>query len=99
MAASSRNPALDEARSVASDARNRFDSSIDDLTRRAEKAVTEGLDALRSRAGSYGDVAGERLDTAQRYVTAQVHERPLTATFAALGVGVVLGFLLSGGRR
>jgi ElaB/YqjD/DUF883 family membrane-anchored ribosome-binding protein len=99
MAANSVNSAIDDARSAGEDARSQFESTLSDLARRAERAVQEGLDALKSRAGSYGDTASQQFDTAQRYVSTQVQERPMTTTLAALGVGVVLGFLLSGGRR
>ncbi|MGZ8363571.1 MAG: DUF883 domain-containing protein [Caulobacteraceae bacterium] len=96
---SSFNPALDDARDSASDLRSRLDGSMDEIARRAEKAIHEGLEILRSRAGNYGELATERLDTAQRYVTTQVQERPLATSLTALGVGVVIGFLLSAGRR
>jgi ElaB/YqjD/DUF883 family membrane-anchored ribosome-binding protein len=96
---SSLNPALDEARAAGEDARSQFESTLNDLARRAERAVQEGLDTLKSRASSYSDTAGQQIDTAQRYVTSQVQERPMTTTLAALGVGVIVGFLLSGGRR
>ena len=96
---SSLNPALDEARAAGEDARSQFESTLSDLARRAERAVQEGLDAVKSRAGTYSETAGQQIDTAQRYVTGQVQERPLTTTLAALGLGVIVGFLLSGGRR
>jgi ElaB/YqjD/DUF883 family membrane-anchored ribosome-binding protein len=96
---SSLNPALDEARAAGEDAKSQFESTLSDLARRAERAVQEGLDAVKSRAGTYSETAGQQIDTAQRYVTTQVQERPLTTTLAALGLGVVVGFLLSGGRR
>ena len=41
------------------------------------------------------DNAGEHFDEAQRYVVARVRERPLTATLAGLGVGLLLGLLLA----
>lgn len=98
-ASTSLKPALDDARRAGEDMRGQLESTLTDLARRAEKAVQEGLDAVKSRAGSYSDTASEGFDTAQKYVTAHVQERPLTTTLAALGVGVVVGFLLSGGRR
>ena len=96
---SSLNPALDEARSTGDDARSQFEATLNDLARRAERAVNEGLDAVKTRASAYSETAGEGIDTAQRYVTTQVQERPMTTTLAALGIGVIVGFLLSGGRR
>ena len=61
--------------------------------------MQEGLETLRTQTRVYADTAGQSIDEAQRYLTDKVLERPLTATFAALGVGVLIGVLLSGGRR
>ena len=44
-------------------------------------------------------MAGESLENARVLVVEGVQERPLTATVAALGVGFLLGVLLSGSRR
>ena len=98
-ATSSLNPALDDARRAGENARGQLEGALSDLARRAEKAVQEGLDSLKSRTGEYSDTAQEGLETAQKFVTAHVQERPLATTLAALGVGVIVGFLLSGGRR
>jgi ElaB/YqjD/DUF883 family membrane-anchored ribosome-binding protein len=103
---SSLNPAIDEAassadhaRKSAANARAYFDSSINELATRAERAVQEGLASLKARSGDYADIATDRIDTAQRYMTERVQERPMTATLVALGLGVLVGFVLSGGRR
>jgi ElaB/YqjD/DUF883 family membrane-anchored ribosome-binding protein len=64
-----------------------------------QQAVQEGLEQLRSHSRTYADNAGQQLDQAQHYVTERVRERPLAATGAALGVGVLIGLLLSSGRR
>lgn len=56
-------------------------------------------DTARVRGREYYDEASERLDEAQRYVVERVQERPIQSTAIALGVGVVLGLLLSGRRR
>ncbi|MDB5453746.1 MAG: hypothetical protein JWO33_2324 [Caulobacteraceae bacterium] len=70
-----------------------------DTAKRLEKVMTEGLEQLRAQSRVYADSAGEHIDEAQRYVTERVRERPLAATGAALGVGVLIGLLLSSGRR
>jgi ElaB/YqjD/DUF883 family membrane-anchored ribosome-binding protein len=75
------------------------EKNLNDLTERAQKTIQEGLETLRVQARVYADSAGDGLDVAQRYVAEKVQERPLTSTFAALGVGVLIGVLLSGGRR
>lgn len=72
---------------------------IRELARRAEAAVRERARAFREDAQDYYDDASEHFDTAQRYITERVQERPLTTTLAAVGVGLVLGLLLAGGRR
>jgi ElaB/YqjD/DUF883 family membrane-anchored ribosome-binding protein len=82
------------------------DRHIRDLARRAEDAVREraeklrdGASELKERAKDYYDDAYEQLDTAQRYIIERVQERPLAATAAAVGVGILVGMVLAGGRR
>lgn len=69
--------------------------TIADAAKTAERALRDGIDRLRNSTRGYTDSAGEHLDEAQRYVRAQVRERPLAATLAGLGMGVLLGLLLS----
>lgn len=64
-----------------------------------EQVVQEGLEQLRAQTRTYADTAGQQIDVAQQYVSERVKERPLAATGAALGVGVLIGLLLSSGRR
>lgn len=75
------------------------EKKINDLTERAQRTINEGLETLRVQARAYADTAGDSIDVAQKYMTEKVQERPLTATFTALGVGVLIGILLAGGRR
>ncbi len=70
-----------------------------EATKRIEAAVQEGVEQLRAQSRAYADTAGQQIDQAQQYVTERVKERPLAATGAALGVGVLIGLLLSAGRR
>jgi ElaB/YqjD/DUF883 family membrane-anchored ribosome-binding protein len=69
------------------------------LVERLERGVQEALDLAKERSKVYAEGAGEQLETAQKYVVERVQERPLTATFAALGVGVLIGLMLSGRNR
>jgi ElaB/YqjD/DUF883 family membrane-anchored ribosome-binding protein len=82
------------------------DYRIRELARRAEEAVRaraeklrDSAEDLRGRARDYYEDASEHLDTAQRYIVDKVQERPIGATLAAVGVGVLIGMLLSSGRR
>lgn len=88
-----------EPAAVADAAVHEAEKRFKDLADRVEKLVKDGLDALRAQSRTYADTAGEKLETAQKYVVEHVQERPLTATFTALGVGVLIGLMLGGGRR
>jgi len=66
-----------------------------DVARTAERALKEGVEMLRAHTRGYTDNAGQHVEEAQRYVVERVRERPLTATLAGLGVGLLLGLLLS----
>ncbi|HWE46468.1 MAG TPA: DUF883 domain-containing protein [Caulobacteraceae bacterium] len=59
----------------------------------------EYADEFRGHARDYYDEAQDRFDVAQRYLVERVQERPVASTLVAVGVGVVLGMLLAGGRR
>jgi ElaB/YqjD/DUF883 family membrane-anchored ribosome-binding protein len=91
--------AADTASKIAADVAAQTEKSLADLARRAEAAIKEGLAELKERSRDYADVAGDHFETAQQYVTDRVQERPLAATLTALGVGVLIGFMLAGGRR
>jgi len=69
---------------------------LGDAARRAERALHDGVETVRARSRVYVDAAGHQLDTAQKYVVERVKERPVTAMAAGLGVGLLLGMLLSG---
>jgi ElaB/YqjD/DUF883 family membrane-anchored ribosome-binding protein len=69
------------------------------LVERLEKGVQEILEIARTRSKVYAEGAGEQLETAQKYVVEHVQERPLAATATALGVGLLIGLLLSGRNR
>ncbi len=69
--------------------------SIAEASRTAERALRDGLETLRSHAKTYTDEAGDNVDVAQRYVLKRVKERPVTATLTGLGIGLLIGLLLS----
>ena len=94
------------ANSLASEAADKADKTILDaeknvheLAERAERVVNDGLEKLRVQSRVYAEEAERSLETAQKYVTEKVHERPVATTLVALGVGMFLGLLLSGRRR
>ena len=92
-------PALDDAiQSAANSSRAHMDEALGEFKSRAGKVAQETLKSLRANAGPYVDDAGEHFATAERYLVERVQKQPLTTSLALLGVGVLVGLLLSGGR-
>ena len=89
----------DAVTKIAAEMASKTEQSLAELAKRAEEAIKEGLAELKDRSRDYADVAGENFDTAQQYVADRVQERPITATLAALGVGVLVGYLLAGRKQ
>jgi len=87
--------AASSAASLSAEAQKTFQEA----SKKFEKVVNEGVEAIRAQTRAHADTAGQQLDEAQRYVTERVKERPLASAGMALGVGVLIGLLLSGGRR
>lgn len=83
------------------DAADQARERLTEAAHRTETAVRESMETLRAQTRAYADTAGQQIDEAQRYVVERVKERPVTATLAGLGVGVLIGLLLAGrgGRR
>lgn len=84
------NSAADTATKMSAEAQRSFA----DAAKRIERAVSEGVEQFRAQTRSYTDTAGQQIDQASLYMTERVRERPLAATGAALGVGVLIGLLL-----
>ncbi|MBV9993652.1 MAG: hypothetical protein JO127_00435 [Caulobacteraceae bacterium] len=101
-AAAAKNSVKDAARSALetgqrglNEALEHAERSLNEAARRAEKALREGVEALKAQTEGYRADAGEQFDQAQKYVLERVKERPVTATLAGLGVGLLLGLLLA----
>jgi ElaB/YqjD/DUF883 family membrane-anchored ribosome-binding protein len=89
------NNAADHGERAFAEAVSAAERTLSDAAKTAEKVFREGVESLRSQTRVYTDSASQRVDEAQRYVMERVKERPMTATLAGLGVGVLLGLLLS----
>ena len=70
-----------------------------ELVRHARDAFDERFGQLRDQGREAAEAAGDQLEDARAFMVDRVQERPLTATLAALGVGFLLGALISGSRR
>ena len=89
------NSAADHGQRAFNDAISAGERALADAVRTAERVFKDGVETLRSQTRAYTDNAGQHVDEAQRYVMDRVKERPLTATLTGLGVGLLLGLLLS----
>jgi len=69
--------------------------NIRDAARRVERAVRDSVETLRTQTGPYRDNAQAQIDEAQKYVVERIRERPVVATMAGLGVGLLVGLLLA----
>ena len=69
------------------------------VTDRARELWDDGLGSLREHGRHAAAAAGDQLEDGRAFMVDRVQERPITATFAALGVGFLLGLLISGSRR
>ncbi len=76
-------------------AMDRTQRILTDALGAAERVIKDGVRTLREQTDAYTGPAGETVDDAQRYVVRRVKERPVTATLAGLGVGVLIGLLLA----
>jgi ElaB/YqjD/DUF883 family membrane-anchored ribosome-binding protein len=86
--------ANDTAAKISADAQR----AIADAAKRIEAAVQQGIEQVRAQSRVYADVASEQLDEATRIASDQIRARPLAATGAALGIGVLIGMLLASRR-
>jgi ElaB/YqjD/DUF883 family membrane-anchored ribosome-binding protein len=87
--------AMEGAQKRLDDAIDAAERSINDAVKRLEKVLREGLETLKTQSGPYRDNAAQQIDEAQKYAVERIKERPVTATLAGLGVGLLLGLLLA----
>ena len=95
MTANPSRPSREDARKATAEAAAQTGKAINQLARTASTAVQERIDGLGINSKDYVDYAGDKLEDVQQYVTGKIKEQPVKAALAALGIGVVLGFLLS----
>lgn len=92
-------PAAEAASDTAARMSAEAQRAIAEASKRIEAAVQEGLQQLSAQSRVYADAAGEQLDEAARLASDQIRSRPLAATGAALGIGVIIGLLLASTAR
>jgi len=87
--------ATERGKQTLQDALAHAEHTISEAVKAAERALRDGIEKLRAQGKPLADNAGQQVDEAQRYLTERVKERPMTAVLAGVGIGLVLGLLLS----
>jgi len=91
--------AVKEAASHAGAAVEQGRAAIPEVSELAKAIVDEQVARLKVKSQEAADVATDQFDVARDLVLAQVKSKPLSTLAAAVGVGFVLGVILSGRRR
>jgi len=111
MTAESLNAATDETDTASqSEAASRAERAFKDGLAEAERTMTEtakaaervirqGIEIVRAQTRAYSTDPAQTVEEAQRYILERIKERPVTATLAGLGVGFLLGLMISGRGR
>jgi ElaB/YqjD/DUF883 family membrane-anchored ribosome-binding protein len=94
-AASGAKTTLDSTRAHLEDGFDGARLTFLDAIKRIETALADGFETVRAQSRTYTDTASQSIDDASKYVVDRVKEKPVTATLAGLGVGLLLGYLLS----
>lgn len=68
---------------------------IDDVVTKGSEYGSEALTRSKERLNHALDAAGEGADKASKFVTKQMHERPVATAATALGAGILLGLLMA----
>jgi ElaB/YqjD/DUF883 family membrane-anchored ribosome-binding protein len=98
-AASGAKTSLESGRAHLEDTFEDARGSFLDAIKRIETALADGFETVRAQSRTYTDNAGQTFDDASKYVVDRVKEKPVAATLAGLGVGVLIGFLLSSSSK
>ncbi len=70
-----------------------------DLTDAARARAEDAIHAAEEALEAAYEAAEEGIDDARDYLKRQYKDRPLAVAGTALGIGVLIGLLLSSGRR
>lgn len=87
--------AMESSQKSLNEALDAAERNLNDAAQRVERVLRDGVEQLKAQTQPYRENASQQIDDAQKYVLARVKERPVTATLAGLGVGLLLGLLLA----
>jgi ElaB/YqjD/DUF883 family membrane-anchored ribosome-binding protein len=90
---------VDTAQRALKDSLAAAERRLSEAARTAERVIKDSIEAIKAQTQAYSGPASQTVDEAQRFVVERVKERPVTATLAGVGVGFLLGLLLSSRGR
>lgn len=91
--------AADKIKSFDEDDLHSLSEMIRHEVEHATNVITDRAKKAEARIRQFTDDAGENIGVAKDRATEAITEHPVPASLIALGVGVVLGMILSSGRR
>ena len=89
---------LEDLRTLASDAKLVFESSVQEPTAEAIASLRARADQAKARLAEYYDAAKEKTVAGAKATDAAIREKPYHAIAIAAGVGLLLGLFLSRDR-
>ncbi len=92
-------PAADAIHHAVNAVDQEHDLGLGEALKKIEKMIADGFAEFKSQAKPFAESTSEHLEDVQAYVTDKARERPLVTTGIALGVGVLVGLLMSSGRK
>ena len=86
---------LDDLKTLASDAKQIFESSVQEPTSEAIASLRVRVDQAKARLAEYYDMAKEKTVAGAKATDAAIREKPYHAVAIAAGLGLLLGLFLS----
>lgn len=86
---------MEDLRTLASDAKLIFESSVQEPTAEALESLRERVDQAKARLAEYYDVAKEKTVAGAKATDTAIREKPYHAIAIAAGVGLLVGLYLS----
>lgn len=86
---------LDDLKTLASDAKQIFESSVQEPTAEAIASLRARVDQAKARLSQYYDVAKEKTVAGAKATDAAIRDKPYHAVAIAAGVGLLIGLYLS----
>jgi ElaB/YqjD/DUF883 family membrane-anchored ribosome-binding protein len=65
----------------------------------AERVIRQGIEAVRAQSNAYSADPAQTVEDTHRFIVERIKKRPVTSALAGVGVGFILGLMVSGRGR